>query len=112
MFLDAFIDEESGKIDFDDTLIRNLEKLTNSENYIAPFINRNMVLANISNGLCNDLTYKKIDFLASSPKFGKLPIVIYRKAILDRIRMRYDSSLKLFDELGAITQWQFCGVFE
>lgn len=112
LFLDAFIDEESGKIDFDDALIRNLEKLPNSENYIAPFINRSLVLTNISNGFSNDLTYKKIDFLASSPKFGKLPIVIYRKAIFDRIRKRYESSLKSFNELGAITQWQFCGVFE
>lgn len=112
LFLDAFINEESGQIDFDDSLIRALEKLPNSENYIPPFINRSLVLSNVSNVYYNDLSYKKVDFLASSPKFQNLPIVIYRKAILDRIRKKYDNSLKKINELGAITQWQFCGVFE
>ena len=26
--------------------------------------------------------------------------------------MRYENFIKSFNELGAITQWQFCGVFE
>lgn len=112
LFLDAFIDEESGKIDFDETLIKNLEKLPNSENFIAPFINRSLILTDVSKGICNDLTYKKIDFLASSPKFKNLAIIKYRKAIFERIRLRHEESLKSFNALGAIDQWQFCGVFE
>ena len=44
LFLDAFIDEESGKISFDETFIKNLEKLPNAQYYIAPFINRILFL--------------------------------------------------------------------
>ncbi|MEO8516939.1 MAG: hypothetical protein ABI426_09345, partial [Flavobacterium sp.] len=112
LFLDAFIDEESGKIDFDESLIRNLESLPNSQYYIAPFINSSMVLSDVKDDTYNDLTYKKIDFLAASPKFGALPIVKYRKAVFERRRLQFENSLKSFKELGAITQWQFCGVFE
>ena len=112
LFIDAILDEESGRIDFDEELIKNLEKLPNSEYYIAPFINRSFVLSDVKDGMFNDLTYKKIDFLASSPKFRDLPIVKYRKAIFERIRHLNNQSKKSFEDLGAIKNWQFCGVFE
>jgi hypothetical protein len=112
LFLDAFIDEESGKINFDEKLIKNLEKLPNSQYYIAPFINRDIILSNISADTNNDLTYKKIDFLASSPRFRDLPIVKYRKGVFERKRMQFEEAKKTFIALGAIDQWQFCGVFE
>lgn len=112
LFLDAFIDEESGKINFDEALIKNLEKLPNSQYYIAPFINRDIVLSNITDDACNDFTYKKIDYLSSSPKFKDLPIVKYRKAIFERKRMQFEEAKKSFALLGTINNWQFCGVFE
>ncbi|WP_170141401.1 transglutaminase domain-containing protein [Flavobacterium aquicola] len=112
LFLDAFIDEQSGKISFDETMLKNLEKLPNSQYYIAPFINKDMILSDISTDACNDLTYTKIDYLASSPKFKDLPIVKYRKAIFERKRMKFEDAQKSFADLGVITQWQFCGVFE
>ncbi|OOG71602.1 transglutaminase domain-containing protein [Flavobacterium sp. A45] len=112
LFLDAFIDEESGKINFDETLIKNLEKLPNSQYYIAPFINRDIILCNISTDASNDLTYKKIDYLASSPKFKDLPIVKYRKGVFERKRMQFEEAKKSFADIGAINEWQFCGVFE
>ncbi|MBF4471269.1 MULTISPECIES: DUF3857 domain-containing protein [Flavobacterium] len=112
LFLDAFIDEQSGRISFDETMLKNLEKLPNSQYYIAPFINRDIILSDISTDACNDLTYNKIDYLASSPKFKDLPIVKYRKAIFERKRMKFEEAQKSFAALGVITQWQFCGVFE
>lgn len=112
LFLDAFIDEQSGRISFDETLLKNLEKLPNSQYYIAPFINRDIILSDISTDACNDLTYNKIDYMASSPKFKDLPIVKYRKAIFERKRMQFEAAQKSFSDLGVITQWQFCGVFE
>lgn len=112
LFLDALIDQESGKIDFDDSLIRNLEKLPNSQYYIAPFINRSMILSDVKENTYNDLTYAKIDFLSSSPKFKDLPIVKYRKGVFEGRRKQFEKSVESFKELGCISQWQFCGVFE
>jgi hypothetical protein len=112
LFLDALIEEQSGRVSFDASLIKNLEKLPNSQYYIPPFINRDFVLSDISTDACNDMTYTKIDFLAASPKYKDLPIIKYRKAIFDRKRMQFEAAQKSFEELGAITQWQFCGVFE
>jgi hypothetical protein len=112
LFLDAFIDEQSGRISFDETMLKNLEKLPNSEYYIAPFINRDIVLGDFSTDACNDLTYAKMDYLSASPKFKDLPIVKYRKAIFERKRMQFEAAQKTFEELGTITQWQYCGVFE
>lgn len=112
LFLDAFLDEESGRIDFDEELIKSLEKLPNSEYYIAPFINRSFILSDVKDGMFNDLAYKKIDFLSTSPKFKDLAIVKYRKAIFERIRHLKEQSIKSFDDLGTIKSWQFCGVFE
>ena len=111
LFLDAFLDQESGKIDFDETLIKNLEKLPNSQYYIAPFINTSMILSDLKDDTYNDLTYKKIDFLATSEKFKNLPIVKYRKGIFEQRKKQYENASKTFLELGAVTQWQFCGVF-
>ncbi|WP_264563907.1 transglutaminase domain-containing protein [Flavobacterium sp. N3904] len=112
LFLDAFIDEESGKLSFDETLIKNLEKLPNSQYYIAPFINRDIVLSDISTDACNDFTYKKIDYLSSSPKFKDLPIIKYRKAVFERKRMQFEEAKKSFAAMETINDWQFCGVFE
>lgn len=112
LFLDAFIDEQSGRVSFDEKMLKNLEKLPNSQYYIAPFINRDIILGDVSTDACNDLTYTKIDYLASSPKFKDLPIVKYRKGIYDRKRMQFEAAQKSFEDLGTITKWQFCGVFE
>lgn len=112
LFLDAMIDEESGKIDFDESFLKSIEKLPNSHQFIPPYINSSVVLSDVKEGTFNDLSYKKIDFLVNSAKFKDLPIVQYRKAIFERIRRRYAESLQSFNKLGAIKNWQFCGVFE
>ncbi len=112
LFLDAIIDEQSGRVSFDETMLKNLEKLTNSQYYIAPFINSDMILSDISTDACNDLTYTKIDYLTASPKFKDLPIIKYRKGIFERKRMQFEAAQASFTAIGTITQWQFCGVFE
>lgn len=112
LFLDAMIDFQLGKSDFDESFIKNLEKLPNAEMYIAPFINFNFILDDISDQYYNDLTYKKIDFLAQSEKFKNLPIVRYRKAYFDMRRYKIEDSNKKYNEFGAIKKWQFCSAFE
>jgi len=112
LFLDVFLNEQMGQLDFDENLIGTIEKLPNSEQYVQIFANNNAILGNITKDPANDLTYKKIDKLAASPKFKNLSIVKYRKATLDKKRFQMESAKQLFKELGQIEQWQFCGVFE
>ena len=112
LFLDAILDVQNGKLYFDDNLLLNLEKLPNGAHYIDPFINDSYVLSDITDAGFDDLSFKKIDFLANSPKFKDKPIVIYRKALADRNRLNYDTALTYIDRLHTIENWQFCGVFE
>ncbi|SEP60967.1 transglutaminase domain-containing protein [Flavobacterium urocaniciphilum] len=112
LFLDALIDVQNGKLYFDESLLKGIENLPNSQYYIDPFINENYVLTNINDSGYDDLTYKKIDFLANSPKFKDKPIVIYRKAVADRNRYKFNEATAGIDKLNVITNWQFCGVFE
>lgn len=112
LFLDALIDEERGKLYYDESLLKAIEGLPNSKYYIAPFINDSYVLEDIKEGNFNDLTYKKIDFLSNSPMFKDIPVVKYRKAVYESMRHRNDQSVKSYLEIDAIRKWQFCGVFE
>lgn len=112
LFLDAFLDEEQGKLYYDESLLKNIENLPNSQYYIAPFINKGFISGNINSEGFDDTMLKKIDFLGNSEKFKNLPVTIYRKAISERKKLNYDEAIKYFDALHVITQWQFCGVFE
>lgn len=112
LFLDAIIDEESGRLAYDETLLRKIENLPNSGYYIDPYINDNFVAGDIQSEEYDDLTFKKVDFLASSPVFKDKNIVKYRKGYLDQVRYRMKESLESYSKLNTITDWQFCGVFE
>lgn len=112
IFLDAMLDYSLGKIEFDETLVKNLEKQPNAVYYIDPFINNVFVMDDINDDGYNDLTLKKIDFLAQSSVFQNRNIVIYRKATSDRYRKKYSEANALFKKLNVIDQWQYCGVFE
>ncbi len=112
IFLDALIDEELGRMDYDASLIKSIENLPNSQYYIDPFINSYYLMGNINSEGFDDLIFEKIDYLANSEKFKDLLIVKYRKAIADRKRLNYTDSTKMFLSINAINKWQFCGVFE
>lgn len=112
LFLDAIIEQELGKSNFDETLLKNIEPLDNAQYYIAPFINSNIVFQNINEEGYDDLTFAKIDFLKKSEKFKNLPIVKYRAAVSAYKRKQLEEATSYFNELQVIKQWEFCGVFE
>ena len=112
IYLDALIDEEMGKVDFDETTIKKLEKLENSQFLISALINNNIILSNISNNDINDLLYKKIDFLSASNRFKDLNIIKYRKAFYLHKRLKFEEASKSYETLHSIQNWQYCGVFE
>ena len=112
LFLDAMIDEELGRLNYDDSLIKKLEKLENSKFFIDPFINTNFVMGHVNESGYDELVYKKIDFLSQSKLFQNLDIVKYRKAISESKRLNHLEAKKYYSKLNVITDWQFCGVFE
>lgn len=112
LFLDAIIELEFGQNEFDETLLKKIEKFPESKHFVNAFINSDLIMGDVNNDGFSDLTFKKIDFLASSETFKNLPIVKYRKAVADRKRLDWESARKNFETLGAITAWQFCGPFE
>jgi hypothetical protein len=112
LLLDGMIDQELGRSFFDETVLKKIEKLPNSEHFIPALINNEMIMGDIVSDGFNDLTFRKIDFLANSSKFKDLPIIKYRKAVSDRKRLDFENARKHFESLGVIPQWQFCGPFE
>ncbi|NJM80556.1 MAG: hypothetical protein HC854_14800 [Flavobacterium sp.] len=86
--------------------------MPNSEFYIDPFINDNFILSDITKDECDDLVFKKIDFLAQSAKFSNRNIIKYRKAFYANKRLDFEASLKHYAGLNTINNWQICGVFE
>jgi hypothetical protein len=112
LFLDALIEEELGESNFDETLLKNIEPLQNSQYFIAPFINSNIVFSNINEEGYNDLTFAKIDFLKNSEKFKNLPIVKYRAAVSAYKRKNTEEANSYYNNLNVIREWSFCGVFE
>lgn len=112
LFLDAIIEVEMGQNEFDETLLKKIEKFPEAKHFINAFINHELVMGDVNSDGFNDLTFQKIDFLAGSKVFQDLSIVKYRKAVADRKRLRWHTAKTNFESLGAITAWQFCGPFE
>lgn len=112
LILDALIDEELGRLNFDETLLSKLEKLPNATHYVEAFVNSSFVLGNTNEEGYDDLTYKKIEFLHNSPVFSKLPIVQYRKGISENKKRRYTEAKQFFAKMNTINDWQYVGVFE
>ncbi|AWG23489.1 hypothetical protein FFWV33_19100 [Flavobacterium faecale] len=112
LLLDAYIDEEMGKLFFDESFLKSIEALPNASYYITPLINDSQVLNDIKAESHNALSYKKIDFLSQSNSFKNLPIVQYRKGYYEWRRKMYDQSKATYKSINTIKDWQFCGVFE
>lgn len=112
LILDAIIDYELGKLTFDDQFLQKFIKICKQAEYLYPVWYKPYIMDNSNVNGYNDFTYKKIDELAASETFSNDPLVIYFKAVCDRKRKNkegFDSQIK---KLGAIEDWQYCGVFE
>jgi hypothetical protein len=112
LFLDAMIDEQNGRLNYDATLLQKIEKLPNAVYYIDPFINSNYVMTNVNEDKFDDLSFVKIDFLAQSSVFKDRDVVKYRKSVSDVKRKQYAEGAKWAEKLHTIKDWQYCGVFE
>lgn len=112
LVLDAFIDQDRGRLLFDNSFVQQISKFSESINYLYPLWNKPFMIGNVKSEGYNDLTYQRIDIIAGMPHYASDPFVMYYKAILDRRRYNYDSYNKQISGLNAIDTWQFCGVFE
>jgi hypothetical protein len=109
--LGEFIKLESGEINFGEQFVSNFSSFPESKFYITPLLKQKFLIDDIHELGFNDLTYQKIDKLASLPIY-QLPIIQYYKAISDRNRRDLAGYKKGIASLNALMDWQFCGVFE
>ena len=109
LILDAILEHELGKLDFDDQFLQKFIKVCKKKEYLYPLFYEPYIF-NSSN--YNDYTYKEIDELAASNLFSNDPMVVYFKAICDRNRKIFDGYVTQINKLGAIQDWQYCGMFE
>lgn len=112
LILDAFISYESGQLTFDDAFLKQFLSTCKNREYLYPIFYKPFGLDNPNGNGYNEFTYKKIDLLAAHPLFGTDPVVIYFKAICDRRRKDFQGFKTNIAKLKAITNWQYCGVFE
>jgi hypothetical protein len=112
LVLDAMIDIEQGRFLFDETFISKLAKIKDSEYYLYPLWDQPFVIGDLATSGYDDLSFKKMDFIANTEQFKNDPQAIYWKAILDRKRYNHKDALEYIKKLNPITKWQFCGVFE
>ncbi|TXF79392.1 tetratricopeptide repeat protein [Chryseobacterium sp.] len=112
LLLDALIDEELGEYNFDETFLKNFLNLHEDANYLFPMSHRRFVIGDIKDYGIDDLTYKKIDLLASSPQFQDQNFVLSFKAVLEK-NLKNDNEVKNYlEKLNRIKKWQRAGVFE
>lgn len=112
LVLDALIDQQLGKLYFDETFLKKMTALKDSEHYLYPVWYQQFSVGNPNTEGYDELTYNKIDYVAGVDKFKDMPHVIYTKAIFDRHRLNFDAYNAGIKKLDVINKWQFCGVFE
>lgn len=112
LILDAILDQEHGKLLYDKTFLEKFSKFNESKDYLYPLWYSPYVMGNLRGDGFNDLSYQKMDVIASNENYLKDPFIKYFKALFERKRKNYDDFNEDIKKLGAIDQWQFCGVFE
>ncbi|WP_157486085.1 transglutaminase domain-containing protein [Flavobacterium soli] len=112
LILDAMIDMESGKTEFDDSFVKKFSKFPESNYYYNALVKAPFVMDDMQTLGFNDYSYKKIDFMAKEPYLQNNSRIIYTKAVADRNRKNLQGFKEKINELNVVTDWQFCGVFE
>lgn len=112
LILDAILENESGKTEFDDSFVKKFSKFSESNYYYNALVKAPFLMDDILTLGFNDFTYKKIDFMSNEPYLKNNSRIIYTKATADRNRKNLDGFHEKINELNIITKWQFCGVFE
>jgi hypothetical protein len=110
--LGEIIDEENGKIDFQEEFVTQFSKYEDSKYYLTPLIKKPFLIDDILDVGFNNTTYAKLDMLASHTLYENNPMIIYYKAVADRNRRNFDGYLSGIKKLNSLMNWQLCGVFE
>ena len=78
LYLDAIINLEEGKLNYDDEFVKNFIAISPDENYLRALFYMPFMMNKIAQNGIDDNFYKKIDLLSTS-KFGNDFSVIYYK---------------------------------
>ena len=112
LLLDGIIENESGKLAFDDSFIQKFISICKQKEYLYPIWYKPYAMDNATINGFNDFTYKKIDELAASELFSNDLLVTYYKGVCDRKRKNLEGYYSQMKKLNGIEDWQYCGVFE
>ena len=112
LLLDALIDEEMGKLDFDETFLQNFLDLKENKDYLFAIGHRKMALGDQQENGVDDLTYRKLDVLAAHPIYANENFVQEYKVLFDKARKNMQGSEKHLAKVNRIPKWQRAGVFE
>jgi len=110
--LGEILDEENGKIDFNEEFVTDFSKFDESKYYLTSLIKKPFLLDDISDVGFNNNSYAKIDRMATVPHYEQNPMIIYYKAVADRNRKKFDEYSVGIKKLNSLMNWQLCGVFE
>ncbi len=112
LYLDALLDEELGQVNFDETFLKNFLHLDEDKNLIYPLSRHRFVIGDIDDYGFDDLTYRKVDFLAQHPSIEDENFIVSYKHALELNRKNLQSAQVYGEKFKAVTKWQRVGVFE
>lgn len=112
IILDAMIDKEQGRLLFDKSFVEQVAKFNESKNYLYSLWYQPYFIGNVRTDGYDDLSYQKMDAIASNESYIALPFVKYYKAVFERKKNNYAGYNEYIKQLNVIDKWQYCGVFE
>ena len=101
LILDAMIDVENGRINFDTTFLESFSKFEESKNLLYPLWRTPFVVGTTAASDFDELNYMRLDFIANSPLYENDPYVVASKAISDKKRLDYEGHAKNIQRLNA-----------
>ncbi len=111
LLLETLIDQQLGKIYFDETFIKNIEKLPNADKYVQILCDEGFFTGDINTNNLSELTLKKLNYLVNSEVYNTANIVNYRAGFIQKKIYNKDYE-KYFSKLNQHTNWSYCGIFE
>lgn len=112
LLLNAYLENQEGILFQDDSFVRQFITYDEAKYYLYSNWYDNQLLGDINSSGYNDYSFSKIDLFTNDEILGNDLIVLYHKYLADKKRRNQNGLTNLSKEINAITDWQFCGVFE
>lgn len=111
LLLNAYLENEEGNLFVNEDFVKQFIAFEEAKYYLYPNWYDNHFIGDINNSGYNDYTFPKINVLAADKVLGNDLMVLYHKYLADK-KTRKSEGNNFSKKVNAITDWQFCGVFE